>query len=425
MTQAGVIEEFNIGSSLEFSWLPFFANLASFVAAIVIGKLIDKFGRKWAFIACITTSSFFAIACAFATSFPLLTFFRSVVGFGLGGIAVIDYVVLVECCPEVWRNTASQIVFVSGCFGVIYVALLFLIPFGSFINNDEISLWRIYMFLGGLPLLGTVGLRFLISTDTPKFLVASGRVSAAYALLVKMKTTNESNCFASLPSVITNPFFVSEEDFHNRVAEEKLLVNRSERGSLSQVLRTSVTGPLAVVWIVQSLVYWGLTIFLPEVLKSSGISLHAGLLAMGLAELPGVVIATFISQKKGRDVSLMFCFTLSFLGALYTGTAVLVGWSPIAVVSGACLFYMFLIPCWGILFVMTPEIYPVSLRGMAVGFHHMCKSVPSLAAPFIGAAILEGKLEGAFMFIWAGILGIGLSMTFLLHRKLRAHMGLG
>ena len=139
---------------------------------------------------------------------------------------------------------------------------------------------------------------------------------------------------------------------------------------------------------------------------------------MGIAELPGVVIATILRQKRGRDVALMFCFAMSLAGAVFTGTAVVSHWSPIAVVSGASLFYMFLIPCWGVLFVMTPEIYPVPLRGVAVGFHHMCKGVPSLVAPFIAAAILQGNLEGLFMFIWAGVIGTGLAMTYWLHRLL-------
>ena len=124
MTQSGVMEAFGIRDTVSFSWLPFCANLASVIGAMSIGKLSDLWGRKWPFILCIVVSSVFGIACSVAPSFAWLVFFRAFVGFGLGGLTVIDYVVLVECCPAGWRNLSTQIVFVAGCCGVIYVALL-------------------------------------------------------------------------------------------------------------------------------------------------------------------------------------------------------------------------------------------------------------------------------------------------------------
>jgi sugar phosphate permease len=94
-------------------------------------------------------------------------------------------------------------------------------------------------------------------------------------------------------------------------------------------------------------------------------------------------------------------------------------WPSAAVVAGACVFYMFLIPVWGVLFVLTPEAYPVKHRGTAVGFHHMCKSLPSLVAPFIAAAILDSGLEASFMFIWAGVIAVGVAMSYWLLRLSR------
>ena len=420
MTQTGVMAEFDITSSLSFSWLPFCANLASFVAAIAIGKVIDKLGRKWPFILCIAVSAVFALLCSVAPSFPVLTVFRSVVGFGLGGIAVIDYVVLVEVCPSAWRNTACQIVFVSGCLGVIYVALLGMVPWPSI--APTIDTWRCMMFAGGVPLVATVALRAIVSTDTPKFLVTSGKVEEAYRLLETIHRTNSEAKFFRPKSRAVSQAGVSIIEFRTRVVEEQLSVSQSDRGQLSQVLKQAVTVPLAVVWIVQSLVYWGLTTFLPVFLTSAGISPTHGLLAMGLAELPGVVIATALSQYKSRPFALCVCFALSCVGAVTTGVSVSAHWPPAAVVTGACLFYMFLIPIWGILFVLTPETYPVRFRGTAVGFHHMCKSVPSLAAPFIAAAILESGLEGGFMFIWAAVIAVGIAMSVWLIRLHRTSL---
>jgi putative MFS transporter len=400
MTQAGVMETFEIHTSLEFSWLPFTANLASFLSAILVGKWSDLYGRKWPFIACISLSAVFAILCAFASSWTWLILFRSLVGFGLGGIAVVDFVVLVEVCPINWRNTACQIVFVSGCMGVIYVALLTQVPWES--SFPSIETWRCMMFAGALPLLGTIALRAMVSTDTPKFLVTTGHVTEAYELVSLIARTNKGGSELAL----------SLEEFKDRVSDEQLLAaSKDERGQLIQAMRMNVTGPLAVVWMIQSMVYWGLTTFLPVFLSSAGISPGTGLLYMGVAELPGVVVATIVSQRRSRQYALIVCFLLSFLGAMLTGTALSLEWPKSVLVSSVSLFYMFLIPVWGVLFVMTPELYPVKLRGSAVGFHHMCKSIPSLIAPFIGAAILEANSPDVFMYVWAAIIGGGVSLS--------------
>ena len=410
MTQTGVMAGLDVATSLDFSWLPFCANLASLIAAVVIGKIIDKFGRKWCFIGCIATSAVFGIVCSLAPSFGWLIVFRSIVGFGLGGIAVIDYVVLVECCPTRSRNTACQIVFVSGCLGVIYVALVGFLPLSDWFAVDQ---WRSFMFIGGLPLLATVGLRAMVSTDTPKFLVASGKTVQAYNLLANMHRANAGCRWirSRHTQFVTPTFCRSLSEFEEKIKTEKLATDRLERGKLRDVLTHASTIPLWGVWIVQSLVYWGLTTFLPVFLSSAGISPSHGLLAMGLAELPGVVIATLVSQHLGRPAALTLCLSLSLIGAVLTGCSVACDWPSSVLITGASLFYMFLIPIWGVLFVMTPETYPVPVRGVAVGFHHMCKSIPSLVAPFIAAAILESRLEGAFMFIWAGVLLVGIALS--------------
>jgi putative MFS transporter len=400
MTQSGVMDSFKIGSTMEFSWLPFSANLATVVAAILVGKLSDKYGRKWPFITCIFLSAVFAVACAFAPSWEVLILLRSVVGFGLGGLSVIDFVVLVEVCPVAWRNTACQLVFFSGCLGVVYVALIGMIPWTDWLAN--IPAWRCMMVAGSIPLVITVFIRLVVSTDTPKFLVTTGRLEEAYDLLDRIAVTNSRS------------LDISKSEFTDSV--QQLTSEKSERGCLKDVLRMTITLPLAVVWMIQSLVYWGLTAVLPVFFDSAGISPSTGLLFMGLAELPGVVIATIISQRESRSFALVVCWTISCIGALLTGLSLCMHWSGTVTSVFSSLFYMFLIPAWGVLFVLTPEVYPVKDRGAGVGFQHMCRSLPSLFAPFVGAALVDSTQDGLFMFIWSAILAGGVATSLWLSK---------
>ena len=398
MTQLDVVRYFNLGSTSTYSWLPFSANLASFIAAIIVGNIVDKFGRSAVFHACILMSAMCGVACAMAPSFALLIIFRSIVGFGLGGMTVIDYIVLVEVCPTRWKNVACQTVFVSGCLGVVYVGLLGLVDWSPIGVTD----WRCMMFSGALPLFATGLMRSFVSVSTPKYLVTIGRAEAAYDLLETIARTNRKG-----PLSISREEFVTRTEFHS-------CEKREERGNLSDALGVAGTVPLACIWVIQSLVYWGLTLVIPIFFELANISPTTGLLCMGFAELPGVAIATVISQFKSRPVSLIICFSLSLIGSILTGLSFVRSWHSGILIASVSLFYMFLIPVWGILFVHTPELYPVKLRGTAVGFHHMCKSLPSLAAPFIGSAIINSSFRDYTMFIWSGCLVIGLALGFAL-----------
>lgn len=395
MAQSGLKTSFGITSALQFSWLPFSANLASFFASIIVGKWADSSGRRIPFIVSLLVSSVFGVASAFAPSFVWLIVFRSIAGFGLGGLTVVDYIVLVECTPRTWRNLSAQLVFVAGCLGVVYIAILGLFPLDSI--SSSIPAWRVLMFLGALPLIITVVIRFCVGTDTPQYLLAKGNAAEAQVLLDQIELTNKS-----LPAL---HWVVPDND---RTDEEEV----NEQGDITQVLRAPHTIPLAGVWIIQSLVYWGLTIFLPRVLKAAGIgNASLGLFFMGVAELPGVVLATLAATQFGRPRAILACQAFSVFGAVITGFTTMFQLPGGVGLLGGSMFYMFLIPIWGLLFVLTPESYPVATRGAATGFHHMCKGVPSLLAPFLAASIIESEFANSFMFIWAGLLCLGIACT--------------
>jgi len=410
MTQSDVMETFNLTTSSQYSLLPFFANFASFFSAIIVGKWSDISGRKWPFILSIWMSAIFGILCGACTfSFWSLILFRSLVGFGLGGITVVDYIVMVESCPSKWKNTACQIVFVSGCLGVVYIALLGMAPLNTMIPG--IAGWRIMMVLGALPLVGTAILRMLISTDTPKYLVTIGKQNEAIELVEEIRTTN-----AKHPKLCWGLNSHTEGDCPPPPACCEVPENPSQPlGDLKQVLKDPITVPLSLIWIVQSLVYWGLTIFLPIFLARAGITPNGGLLCIAVAELPGVAVALWLSITFGRIVALITCLACSCLGSLMTGIfSLILPNQPYWSLACITLFYMSLIPIWGVLFVLTPELYCVANRGTGTGFQHMCKSIPSLFAPFVAAAILDNSEEYVFMLIWSGVLGVGLVSSFWL-----------
>ena len=418
MVQVGVMGTFQIESKLTYSWLVFGSNLASFFGALVVGKSCDVIGRKIPFIVCIAISSVFGLACAFAPTFASLIVFRSIVGFGLGGLTVVDYIVLVESCPRNWRNFCTQVVFVAGCLGVVYIAILGFFPIETLFASIE--KWRSMLFCGVLPLFATLLVRIAVSTDTLKYFAKCGNSLAVLSLVEEIRRVNLKAAKWCMYRAPRTGDMSAQPQLHEGVSTQpqehsparKLSHNHTEQAlplenTFSAMLKQAHSIPLATVWVVQSFVYWGLTIFLPRIFSAGGINPSVGLLCMGIAELPGVVIATMLAGKWSREIAICVCLCLSIVGALLTGTCLVYSLTNGVCVFGASIFYMFLIPVWGLLFVHTPESYPVKMRGIASGFHHACKSVPSVIAPFIAASILESSASNAFMFVWAALLCLG------------------
>ena len=64
-------------------------------------------------------------------------------------------------------------------------------------------------------------------------------------------------------------------------------------------------------------------------------------------------------------------------------------------------------------------MYPVHIRGTAVGFHQTVKAIPSIVAPFLTAFLLENDSSGKVsMFLWAVALAIGASSAaFLVYTR--------
>ena len=64
-------------------------------------------------------------------------------------------------------------------------------------------------------------------------------------------------------------------------------------------------------------------------------------------------------------------------------------------------------PCWGLLFILTPECYPARLKATAVGFISVGKQLAAIAAPMLAQQLVSKRDPGMFMTVWAAILSVG------------------
>eukprot|EP00929_Paragymnodinium_shiwhaense_P105905 TRINITY_DN70956_c0_g1_i1.p1 TRINITY_DN70956_c0_g1~~TRINITY_DN70956_c0_g1_i1.p1 ORF type:complete len:465 (-),score=78.21 TRINITY_DN70956_c0_g1_i1:125-1519(-) len=378
-------------SENQYKFFPLTLNICSFLSALTAGKVADRFGRQIVFTASLALVCIAGFVAALSPSFFTLIVLRSIVALGLGGLAVVDYVVFQELTPPSARGRYLYVVFVVGCLGVLYLAL-----FPAFLQVP----WRWLMVLAALPSLPASAMRCWLHLETPHYLVVQGRHEAAYRTLRDMAAANG-----------TEQLLCSEADFLERLQGLSCRPSPSEPsgGSVQSLFGKThgrSTYSLAAAWIMQSLAYWGLTLFLPTYFVAVGLPSAKTIFAMICCEIPGCCLTSQLMKQPriGRRGVMrgnwLMAATAALLLASNPGPAFLK-----AVL--ACLIYLCMIPNWALLFLVTPEAYPAELRATAMGVFQMLQGVPSIASPFASAYLVQN--EQAYMLVW----GICLFLAFL------------
>lgn len=121
---------------------------------------------------------------------------------------------------------------------------------------------------------------------------------------------------------------------------------------------------LWIVWFMIMFSYYGIFLWLPNVLIGKGFSMvnsFGYVLIMTLAQLPGYFTAAWLVEKWGRKSVLALFLTGTAISAFAFGFATTL---PMVLISGMLLSF-FNLGAWGVLYAYTPELYPASVRATA------------------------------------------------------------
>lgn len=404
-------------SKTAYAVLPMSVSTASLLTTFALGRATDAVGRKWPFVLGMLVVAFFGAASACATTWPLLVLCRCGVGIGNGCLAVVDYVVFIECTPASRRGRSSMAIFVSGCLGVLYVAGLAISPLKAVAGAGPE--WRVLLVLASLPMFVTIALRAMFAEETPHYLASRGRYAEAYDVLSRILAVNGAAAGCAL----------SREDFARRMAEDGGAASclDSRRGAgVCEVLRCHgcrSTSALALIWLLQAAAYWGLTLFLPVFLTRCGVRADLTIFCMVLAELPGGVAAAVLMDRCGRVATMRGFLAAACAFAVLTTVASATGGGA-SLVLGSVGVYMFMIPVWSILFVLTPEAYPTSMRARASSIFQTIQGIPGCCAPLLSAVVVSQRPTWLYMALWSLLLGLNAVVAQMLPVEKRIGLGM-
>ena len=334
------------------------------IGAFVFGRLADRIGRRPVLMSAILIDAIFGVASAFAPSLQWLMVLRLLTGIGVGGTLPVDYTMMAEFLPADRRGRWLVLLESFWAVGTILLAVLAL-----YAGTQGGEAWRTIFFFTGIPAIIGVVLRFYVP-ESPLYMNKVGRSDEARKVLSRIAQVNKST--ADIPPLAPETM------------ERKSILALFSGG----LRRRSVFMLLA--WVLISMSYYGVFVYLPVRLSSEGFGYMRGqmfLVLVALVQLPGFALSAYGVEKWGRKPTLIGFLLLSAGGCLLFG----LGRAPELVIGATLLMSFALLGTWGAIYAFTPEIYPTGLRASGMGTAGAVARMGGLLAPSIIAPVMAAN----------------------------------
>lgn len=344
------------------------------IGAFCFGRIADRVGRRPALMLAVVIDAACGVASAFAPSLGWLMVLRLLTGIGVGGTLPVDYTMLAEFLPRDRRGRWLVLLESFWALGTICLALLALAAAAH--GNDA---WRIIFFVTGIPALVGLIPRMYVP-ESPLFLNRNGKSEQARQVLERVAQTNGRK--------VTIPTLQSE---------------RTERQSVFTLFTAAFrrrTVALFAAWLLISVAYYAVFVYLPIRLSGAGFAFMRGqafLVILALVQLPGYALAAYGVERCGRKPTLIGFLLLSAVGCMLYS----LGTASVVVVGSTLLMSFALLGTWGALYAFTPEVYPTNLRATGMGTAGAVARFGGLFAPALIAPVMSTHFTLALAMISA------------------------
>ncbi|WP_027687364.1 MFS transporter [Rhizobium leguminosarum] len=363
--------------------------LGMLIGAFVFGRLADRIGRRPVLFIAIILDAICGVASAFAPDLQWLLVARFLTGLGVGGTLPVDYAMMAEFLPSDRRGRWLVLLEGFWAIGTVALALLALVA-----GTQGGEAWRTIFLVTGLPALIGVVLRFYVP-ESPLYLNQQGRSEQARQVLQTVAKANGTN--VQIPPLV-------------RQTPQRKSIAALFSGDLRR--RTIF---LMLAWILISVSYYGVFVYLPVKLAADGFGFVRGqvfLVILAIAQLPGYALAAYGVEKWGRKPTLIGFLLLSAIGTLAYG----LGQTAEIVVAATLLLSFALLGTWGAIYAFTPEIYPTTLRASGMGMAGSVARFGGLLAPSIVAPLMTSNF-GLALGVISGLLVVAAFSVWLINAE--------
>ncbi|KAF9998661.1 Inorganic phosphate transporter pho84 [Entomortierella chlamydospora] len=417
------------------------ASFGTLVGQLVFGYLGDAYGRQKIYGMELMIIILGTFCCAMAGSnakgasvIQYLTFWRFVLGVGIGGDYPMSATVTSEWASAGRRGQLMSIIFSMQGIGNMFASIITLIVLACFksaiisdVDNLDI-VWRICVGVGCIPAVSTIYLR-LTMPESPRYAMdVENDVEKANQAVARATDANVDSTAATDADVIAKQNAVANAKV-NRNHNRDFIEYFSRWENLKILIGTSTT------WFLLDIAFYGVSLNQSYVLNAMGFvgdgtvfddlwrTTLGNLTVSLLGFVPGYWFTVFLIEKMGRKRIQFMGFgmlTILFiiLSAAFHQLKQIV---PLFVAIFTLAQFFFNFGPNTTTFVVPGEVFPTRVRATAHGISAASGKLGAILATFLFNKLVEiGGAPGEHAFlpqmlgIFAGIMGLGFLCTFLI-----------
>lgn len=348
-----------------------------FFGSIAASWIADRWGRKNALTITTLWFAIFSFAAVFAWDIVSLGVFRILTSAGLAAMTVVAVVYVNEIFPAAVRGKYQAYAIVIGICGT---------PVTNLIAAGVVPLtdwsWRLVYLWGSLGVLFIFFTRHL--AESPRWHESKGQYDKADAILTKIEAgviAEKGELAAPAAPVITEP---------------------QPKAPLSILLQKKYLGPtilLTVLWVTQTIGFFGYSSWAPTLLAQEGFSVQKSLFYVALTTVGaplGSFVASMVTDRFERKWCLVVFGTLiAICGLLYGLT-----FNPVLIVVFGFLVNMFERGYTALAYAYSPEVFDTRGRSLGTGVSYGLGRLSNAAGPLIIASLYSNNgYESVFIFI--------------------------
>lgn len=347
------------------------ALVGMIIGALGVGTLTDIIGRRWCAIGSMLVFSTMMMISAVSPSPEILGLTRLLAGIGLGGAMPTVGALILEYTRPARKNLVFTLMFTGYSVGGVVAALVAIPVIPAFG-------WRAMFVLGALPLVTLVPLAIKYLPESAAYLRSRGRDEEASRLTQRLNLHEETLAAAA----------------------EEAQQPRDGGTPAADLFRAGQLVRTLVLWAAMFcalLLIYGLTTWIPEVMRASGYPLGSGLwmlVAYNGGAAAGAVLAGRLADRFGSRTVLLVAFGAASIALVLLSLRLPLA-ANLALVAVAGVGS---IGTANLMNVYVTSFYAVRSRATALGWTLGIGRIGAVLGPVIGGVLLGVGLDAAWNF---------------------------
>ncbi|MEJ2860652.1 MFS transporter [Actinomycetospora flava] len=352
-----------------------------FLGSIGAGALADRVGRKPALTATVVFFGVFSLVSVFSWDVVSLGVFRFLTSAGLSAMTVVAVIYVSELFPAARRGKYQAYAIAIGICGTPATSLI-----ASFVVPLSDWSWRLVYLWGAL------GLFFLFFLgrlkESPRWLENRGEHERADAVLseIEESVAAEKGPLPEPAARTPEPATADGDPWWRVLLRRRVLLP---------------TLLLCVLWVTQTIGFFGYSSWAPTLLAKQGFSVENSIFYVALTTIGaplGCLLAAAVTDRFERKWCLaVFGAVIGLCGLLYGLT-----FDPVLIVVFGFLVNLVERGYTALAYAYSPELFDTRTRSLGTGISYGVGRLSNAAGPLIIAALYTGNgYQAVFVFIAA------------------------